>query len=102
MHLDPLWRKLARHSCLALLANWGCKLMPSATSSAENGEVTIRHYRDSRECDVIVVFRGREMVVRLPNHKQALKWARMECKVYQIPEHFLAQEANENARRAGG
>jgi hypothetical protein len=76
--------------------------MPSATSEAVSDEVMIRRYRDCRECDVIVVFRGREMVVRLPNHEQALKWARMECKVYQIPEHFLAQEANEQVRQVGG
>jgi hypothetical protein len=58
------------------------------TNYAVRDEVMIRRYRDWPECDVIVVFR--EMVVRLPNHKNAVKWARMECKVYQIPEDFLA------------
>jgi hypothetical protein len=92
---------VAKGGTNSLDANKGCKPMPSATSDAVSDEVMIRRYRDCRECDVIVVFRGREMVVRLPNHEQALKWARMECKVYQIPEHFLAQ-ANEQVLQVGG
>ena len=49
-------------------------------------EVTIRRYPASRICDVVVVVRGQEMVVRCPTYFQAVKWARVECKSYKIPE----------------
>jgi hypothetical protein len=48
--------------------------------------VTIRRYPDSPICRVVVVVRGQEMVVRCPTYFQAVKWARMECKSYKIPE----------------
>ena len=48
--------------------------------------VTIRRYPDSPICHVVVVVRGQEMVVRCPTYFQAVKWARMECKSYKIPE----------------
>jgi hypothetical protein len=49
-------------------------------------EVTIRRYPASRICDVVVVVRGQEMVLRCPSYSQAVKWARLECKSYNIPE----------------
>ena len=48
--------------------------------------VTIRRYATSRVCDVVVSVRGQEMVIRCPNYSDALKWARLECKSYKIPE----------------
>ena len=48
--------------------------------------VTIRRYAASRVCDVVVVVRGQEMVIRCPSYSHALKWARLECKSYNIPE----------------
>jgi hypothetical protein len=48
--------------------------------------VTIRRYPASRICDVVVVARGKEMVLRCPSYSQAVKWARLECKSYKIPE----------------
>ena len=48
--------------------------------------VTIRRYPDSPICHVVVVIRDQEMVVRCPTYFQAVKWARMECKSYKIPE----------------
>src|SRR5258706_11158620 len=48
--------------------------------------VTIRRYPASRICDVVVVVRGREMVVRCASHSEAVRWARLECKSYKIPE----------------
>ena len=48
--------------------------------------VTIRRYPASRICDVEVVVRGQEMVLRCPSYSQAVKWARLECKSYNIPE----------------
>jgi hypothetical protein len=75
------------------------KQMQGTTSDGENDKVMIRQHGDSAVCDVVVVFRGREMVLRLPDYKQALKWARMECKTYQLPEQFSAQAANQSAPR---
>ena len=48
--------------------------------------VTIRRYAASRVCDVVVEVRGQEMVIRCPSYSHALKWARLECKSYNIPE----------------
>jgi len=48
--------------------------------------VTLRRYPASRICDVVIVVRGREMVVRCPTYFQAVKWARLECRSYKIPE----------------
>ena len=48
--------------------------------------VTIRRYPASPFCDVVVVVRGQEMVLRCPTYFQAVKWARLECKSYNIPE----------------
>jgi hypothetical protein len=69
--------------------------------------VTIRCYPASRICDVVVVVCGQEIVVRCPSYSQAVKWARLECKSYKIPEPnvldddgpsdpatFLRQETN--------
>jgi hypothetical protein len=49
-------------------------------------KVTIRRYAASRICDVEVVVRGQKMVIRCPSYSHALKWARLECKSYKIPE----------------
>jgi hypothetical protein len=48
--------------------------------------VTIRRYPTSQICDVVVVVRGQEMVLRCPTYFEAVKWARLECKSYKIPE----------------
>jgi hypothetical protein len=48
--------------------------------------VTIRRYPASPICDVVVVVRGQEMVLRCPTYFLAVKWARLECKSYKIPE----------------
>jgi hypothetical protein len=48
--------------------------------------VTIQRYPESPICDVVVVVRGQEMVHRCPTYFQAVKWARLECKSYKIPE----------------
>ena len=48
--------------------------------------VTIRRYPASPICDVVVVVRGQEMVIRCPSYSHALKWGRLERKSYGIPE----------------
>src|SRR5712672_3389049 len=65
--------------------------MPELTTTAMSEKlappkVTIRRYAASRVCDVVVVVRGQEMVIRCPSYSDALKWARLECKSYKIPE----------------
>ena len=49
-------------------------------------QVSIRRHPASQTCDVAVLVRGQEMVRRCPDYAQALKWARLECKSYKIPE----------------
>jgi hypothetical protein len=49
-------------------------------------EVTIRSYQDSPICDVGVVVRGQEMVLRCRDYRQAMRWARIERKTHKIPE----------------
>jgi hypothetical protein len=49
-------------------------------------QVFIRRHTASEFCDVVVSVRGQEIVLRCPNYSQALKWARLECKSYKIPE----------------
>src|SRR3984957_16442182 len=49
-------------------------------------QVVIRRYTASQTCDVVVFVRGQEMVLRCPSYPQALKWARLECRSYKIPQ----------------
>jgi len=51
--------------------------------------VILRRYIGSPICDVLVLVRGQEMVIRCPSYPKALKWARLECKSYRIPEPEL-------------
>jgi hypothetical protein len=63
---------------------------PPAQSSAwrrqMSPQVFIRRDTASEVCDVVVSVRGQEIILRCPNYSQALKWARLECKSYKIPE----------------
>jgi hypothetical protein len=65
---------------------WGDPLDRCMSERLAPPSVTIRRYPASRICDVVVVVRGQEMVVRCPTYFQAVKWARLECKSYKIPE----------------
>ena len=57
------------------------------------GEVSICRYGNSSECDVIVVIRDRELVVRLPNYRLAVKWAQLESKSYKLPAMVPEEKA---------
>jgi hypothetical protein len=46
----------------------------------------------------VVVVRGREMVHRCRNYRQAVQWARMECRSYKIPEPDIDFPTNEESR----
>jgi len=56
------------------------------TEKFTSPQVFIRRHTASEICDVVVLVRDQEMVLRCPNYSQALKWARLECKSYRIPE----------------
>jgi hypothetical protein len=56
------------------------------TEQFASPHVFIRRHTASEICDVVVFVRGQEMVLRCPNYSQALKWARLECKSYKIPQ----------------
>lgn len=55
-----------------------------ATEDFAPPRVIIRRYKET--CDVVVLVRGQEIVLRCPGYSQALKWARLECKSYKISE----------------
>jgi len=59
--------------------------------------VTIRSYPDSPICDVVVVVRGQEMVLRCRDYRQAMQWARLERKTYKIPEPDTGFPADEES-----
>jgi hypothetical protein len=52
-------------------------------------QVFIRRHTASEICDVVVLVRGQEIILRCPNYSQARKWARLECKSYKIPQPDL-------------
>jgi hypothetical protein len=56
------------------------------TEKLTSPQVFIRRHTASPICDVVVLVRDQEMVLRCPSYSQALKWARLECKSYKIPE----------------
>ena len=49
-------------------------------------QVFVRRYTASEVCDVVVLVRSQEIILRCPDYSQALKWARLERKSYKIPE----------------
>ena len=61
-------------------------------------EVKIRSYQDSPICDVVVVVRGQEMILRCRDYRQAMRWARLERRTYKIPEPDTGFPANEESR----
>jgi len=61
-------------------------------------EVKIRSYRDSPICDVVVGVHGTKMVLRCPDYRQAMRWARLEHKSYKIPEPDIEVVAKAESR----
>jgi hypothetical protein len=54
-------------------------------------EVKVRRYSGSANCDVIVSFRGQEMALSCRDYAQAVKWARLECRAYKLPDTFAVE-----------
>jgi hypothetical protein len=52
-------------------------------------QVIIRRYPASEICDVLISVRGQQTVLRCPSYSHALKWARLECKSYNIAEPVI-------------
>jgi hypothetical protein len=59
--------------------------------AAHSAEICIRRYNGAPECDVIVVFRGRELSLRCRDYDQAVRWARIECKSYKVAKGFTVE-----------
>jgi hypothetical protein len=68
------------------------------TGNYDPPEVTIRSYPDSPICDVVVVVRGQEMVLRCRDYRQAMRWAHLERKSYKIPEPDIDVAAKAESR----
>jgi hypothetical protein len=58
-------------------------------------QVFVRRYTASEICDVVVLVRGQEMVLRCPSYSHALKWARLECRSYKIPQPDIESPISE-------
>jgi hypothetical protein len=65
-------------------------------------EISIHRYRNRSACDVIVAIGDREMVVRLPDYGQAIKWAQMEARSYKLSAMFSEQQHRLRARENNG
>ena len=60
-------------------------------TAANPAEICIRRYNGAAECDVVVVFRGKELSLRCRDYDQAVKWARLECKSYKVAQGFTVE-----------
>jgi hypothetical protein len=58
--------------------------------------VTIRRLLGSRTYEVVVVVRRREMILRCQTYAEAVEWARLECKSYNILEVKVETPDDEN------
>ena len=63
----------------------------NSTIAEHGAEVRVRCYDNAPECDVVVVFRGKEMSLRCRDYNQAVKWARIECRTYKIAGGFTVE-----------
>src|SRR5579863_7364429 len=63
----------------------------ASTIAEQAAQVRVRRHSDVPDCDVIVVFRGREISLRCRNYKQAAEWARIECKSYKVAGGFTVE-----------
>jgi hypothetical protein len=75
---------LARHHIFGR-SLWDLSLMAQAQNE---GKVLIQPHQDTNHCDVVVQFRGQELVYNCPDYDTAVKWARIECKSYRLPAEF--------------
>jgi hypothetical protein len=62
-----------------------------STIAEPSAAVRVRRHSDITECDVLVVYRGKEMSLRCRDYTQAVQWARIECKTYKIAAGFTVE-----------
>jgi hypothetical protein len=53
--------------------------------------IRVRRYDGVPECDVVVIFRGQEIMIRCRDYDQAVKWARIECRSYKVADGFIVE-----------
>jgi hypothetical protein len=87
---------MARRGTLAEALAIGKTKMASVRTT-HVAEVKIRRYGDRRQCDVFVDVHGKEMILKCPDFAQAVKWARLECKSYQIESGFSVELIGEHS-----
>jgi hypothetical protein len=61
------------------------------TADNSRAEVKVRRYGGSAACDVIVLLRGQEMALSCRDYNEAVKWARIECRAYKLPDTFAVE-----------
>jgi hypothetical protein len=66
------------------------------TEKFASPQVFIRRYTASEICDVVVLVRSQKMVLRCPDYPRALKWARLECKSYNIISEPVIEPPSEH------
>jgi hypothetical protein len=54
-------------------------------------EVRVQRYSGASECDVIVIYRDQEMSIRCRDYKQAVQWAKIECRTYKVANGFTVE-----------
>jgi hypothetical protein len=65
--------------------------MTSLITEHAAAEVRVRRHNDIPDCDVVVACRGKEMSLRCRDYNQAVKWARIECKAYNVADGFTVE-----------
>jgi hypothetical protein len=60
-------------------------------TSPHSTEVRVRRHNGGPECDVVIHFRGKEIIIRCRDCEQAAKWARIECKAYRVADGFIVE-----------
>jgi hypothetical protein len=73
------------------------QMLSSATDSID--QITVLRHHGSTECNVVVTVRGRQIVLKCRDFKQAAKWAGIEAKSYKIPNEFSVEWATANNPR---
>ena len=68
----------------------------ASITTTHAAEVRIRRYDGRSECDVVVLVRGKQILLKCPDYSQAVKWARLECKSYQIEAGFSVERVGEH------
>ena len=59
--------------------------------TAHSAEIRVRRYDGVPECDVVIIFRGQEIMIRCRDYDQAVKWARIECRSYKVADGFIVE-----------